>query len=430
MRTKLILAGGFLGSGKTTLLARAAERLSARGLRVGLITNDQAANLVDTELLRQAGREVKEVSGACFCCTFNKLLYVCDNLINSHHPDVIIGEPVGSCTDLSATVLQPLKKFCSDRFDLAPYSVLVDPDKLQESLAVGQTHDIVQAVRYIYRKQIQEADLVVINKIDALPAGRLDEIKAAIENAFPGTPIIAMSALNGTGVDEWLDRMMSGGFAGGRIVEVDYEIYADGEAALGWLNAAVELSAQSPADWKAFAMEFLAQSQAEIRRTGGEIAHFKILLTAAGVKLQANLTSNSAEPMVQENQVAPSSAATCPAKPFVALAKKGRSRKRSLGVDSESLPSEQPTPKQAALEGATKTAQGGLKLSSNYATLIINARVRTGPEELKEIVKGCLNRAAGGDITVNVAEISSFRPGRPQPIHRFSQVVDSCPTED
>ena len=47
----LILVGGFLGAGKTTLLAEAARRLTSEGRRVGLITNDQAANLVETAML-------------------------------------------------------------------------------------------------------------------------------------------------------------------------------------------------------------------------------------------------------------------------------------------------------------------------------------------------------------------------------------------
>jgi G3E family GTPase len=49
---RLILVGGFLGAGKTTLLHGAATRLVTRGFRVGLITNDQAPDLVDTRLLR------------------------------------------------------------------------------------------------------------------------------------------------------------------------------------------------------------------------------------------------------------------------------------------------------------------------------------------------------------------------------------------
>ena len=53
--TRLILVGGFLGAGKTTLLAQAAERLARQGKRVGLVANDQAADLVDTELLKETG---------------------------------------------------------------------------------------------------------------------------------------------------------------------------------------------------------------------------------------------------------------------------------------------------------------------------------------------------------------------------------------
>ena len=51
MSCRLILVGGFLGAGKTTLLWEAAKQLSSRGLKVGLITNDQAPDLVDTSLL-------------------------------------------------------------------------------------------------------------------------------------------------------------------------------------------------------------------------------------------------------------------------------------------------------------------------------------------------------------------------------------------
>ena len=125
-KTHVILVGGFLGAGKTTLLAAAAQRLVQRGKRVGLITNDQAANLVDTAIFKQAGNAVQEVAGGCFCCRFDELTAAMDQLIQSDAPDVLMGEPVGSCTDLSATVMQPLKQFYKDRFQVAPFSVLVD----------------------------------------------------------------------------------------------------------------------------------------------------------------------------------------------------------------------------------------------------------------------------------------------------------------
>src|SRR5712672_2083945 len=98
---KLILVGGFLGAGKTTLLAQAAGKLMAAKKRVGLITNDQAADLVDTEMLRRKGFGVNEVAGGCFRCRFDDLVRESEKLIAERKPDVLIGEPVGSCTDLA-----------------------------------------------------------------------------------------------------------------------------------------------------------------------------------------------------------------------------------------------------------------------------------------------------------------------------------------
>ena len=63
-QTRLIIAGGFLGAGKTTLIWDVAQRLMAKGLRVGLITNDQAPELVDSRLLKQANLQVEEVAGS------------------------------------------------------------------------------------------------------------------------------------------------------------------------------------------------------------------------------------------------------------------------------------------------------------------------------------------------------------------------------
>src|SRR5437667_12421865 len=108
-RVRFIMIGGFLGAGKTTTMARLARFYTGRGQRVGLVTNDQAQDLVDTTSLRAQGFSVEEVPGACFCCKFDDLVSTVGKLETAQRPDVILAEPVGSCTDLVATVLQPLK---------------------------------------------------------------------------------------------------------------------------------------------------------------------------------------------------------------------------------------------------------------------------------------------------------------------------------
>ena len=98
MSIRFVMVGGFLGAGKTTTLARLARAYQARGRRVGIVTNDQAHDLVDTNAFRSQGFATQEVPGACFCCRFDELVDRVGSLEASERPDVILAEPVGSCT--------------------------------------------------------------------------------------------------------------------------------------------------------------------------------------------------------------------------------------------------------------------------------------------------------------------------------------------
>ncbi len=125
--TRLMLIGGFLGAGKTTAILRIAQRLAERGTRVGLITNDQSVGLVDTALLGNQGFPTAEVTGGCFCCKFNSLMEAAEKLQQANRPEVFMAEPVGSCTDLKATVSYPLRRLYGEHYRIAPLSVLMDP---------------------------------------------------------------------------------------------------------------------------------------------------------------------------------------------------------------------------------------------------------------------------------------------------------------
>src|SRR5207253_5344174 len=122
-----IMLGGFLGAGKTTTIARLARQYHGRGLKVGIVTNDQATDLVDSNSLRAQGFDVGEVAGACFCCNFNELTATIGKLSATEKPDVVLAEPVGSCTDLVATVIQPILQLYGEKFSVAPYGVILKP---------------------------------------------------------------------------------------------------------------------------------------------------------------------------------------------------------------------------------------------------------------------------------------------------------------
>src|SRR5437879_1387696 len=184
-RARYLMIGGFLGAGKTTAILQLARRLTSRGLRVGLITNDQSIGLVDTAVLENGEFQVEEITGGCFCCRFNSLVEASDRLSQSTRPDVFIAEPVGSCTDLIAAVSFPLRKIYGEEYCVAPLSVLVDSIRAERILGLQEGNGFSPKVRYVYGKQLEEAEIIVINKCDLLGLERQDRLETALRRAYP-----------------------------------------------------------------------------------------------------------------------------------------------------------------------------------------------------------------------------------------------------
>src|SRR5262249_31934138 len=231
-RARYIMIGGFLGAGKTTSIARLAQRLIEQHLRVGLVTNDQGSELVDTAMLRSHGFATEEIRGGCFCCRFNSLLDASRKLTAATRPDVFLAEPVGSCTDLVATVTYPLRRIYAQDYAVAPLSVLVDPVRAARIFGLESGGRFSEKVVYIYRKQLEEADLIVINKADLLEGPRIERLRDWLKNEFPETEVQVISARVGLGLEDWFHRITANAQPAGEAMDVDYRIYAEGEALL------------------------------------------------------------------------------------------------------------------------------------------------------------------------------------------------------
>ena len=296
-RARYIMIGGFLGAGKTTAVARLARRLTDQGKRVGLICNDQSSGLVDTKLLRSKGFSVEEITGGCFCCRFHSLLEAAENLARETAPDVFLAEPVGSCTDLVATVSYPLRRIYGDRFSVAPLSVLVDPMRAARILGLEKGRSFSEKVVYVYLKQLEEADVIVINKCDSHPRSLVDSLEAKIRETFPGTEVLRCSARDGTGVEPWFDSILADGMESTPL-ELDYDTYAEGEALLGWLNCTVRLEADEPFDGNRTLLDLAGKIRDEI----DAIAHLKMTLDSDdGTLSVVSLVGSDAEPDLRES---------------------------------------------------------------------------------------------------------------------------------
>ena len=362
------MIGGFLGAGKTTSVAALAQHLTDAGRSVGLITNDQGRELVDTAMLRAKGFATEEIPGGCFCCRFNSLVDAANKLTKQTRPDVFIAEPVGSCTDLVATVTYPLRRIYGDDFSIAPLSVLVDPIRASRIFGLSDGGNFSEKVIYIYRKQLEEADLIVINKTDLLETDALAALRDKLAKEFPDAKVLQVSARNNEGLEDWFSRITDAEQIARAVMEVDYEIYAEGEALLGWLNATVQLYATDGFEAKKILQQLASDIQTQLNEQSTEIAHLKMTLSPDG-----GLGGNVAIINLVRNDFVP-----------------------ELSAD---------------LAEPVESGQ-----------LIINLRAEGDPELLRQTVENAVAKAPAA-LTAKLNHLEHFRPGKPEPTHRVTDLV-------
>lgn len=357
-----VMVGGFLGAGKTTALLQAGAHLASRGARAGLIMNDQSEALVDTALVRSRAFPVEEIAGGCFCCRFNSLTEAAARLTADARPDVLLAEPVGSCTDLAATVVLPLRHIYADRYRVAPLSVLIDPDRALRILGLESGRAFSPKVEYIYLKQLEEADVLVVNKIDRLARERLATLRQALQGRFPAARIATISARTGEGLGPWIDSLLDAE-AGGGVLDIDYDTYAEGEALLGWLNCTATLTGAA-VEADDLLRDIAGAIHRDLAADGVEIAHLKLTLVPSdghGISV-VNATRTDVAP--------------------------------ELGF---------------ALDAQVDTAE-----------ITVNLRAEAEPERLEQAVRNGLAVPRRDRASIAVTHLERFRPGRPVPTHRMA----------
>ena len=351
---KIHLLTGFLGSGKTTAIQYASRNLLQRGIKTGVITNDQGIKLVDGDFFASLNIPNRKVMNGCFCCNYNDLEANIQSLIQTNETEIIFAESVGSCTDIVATVLKPLLHF----YPHAQITVSTFADvRLLEMILKADTNFFDETVNYIYLKQLEEAGIIVINKIDLIDKEQLEKIKQFMLQKYETKILLYQNSLDENNIMHWLhtlDHYQSAGKL--QSLNIDYDVYAAGEAKLAWLDQELEIySANNNA--MLHAENLINAIYKKIKANQYAIGHLKFLING---ETKISFTSNEQSSIAIKNK------------------------------------------------------------PNASAALLINIRMQTEPEIIKQLIAETIKEEEiTSDCKVIVVSLSAFQPGYPHPTQRI-----------
>src|SRR5882757_10081365 len=163
---------------------------------------------------------------------------------------------------------------------------------------------------YLYRKQLQDGDIIAINKIDLLEPPEVERVIEAIRARFPHAEVVTLAAAHGelgalrhAWGSDYVDR--------GTDLDIDYGRYGVAESKLAWLNRTFDVrplnGPYDPTVWARAALDSIAEA---CRREGYIVGHVKVMVTGAdGQFVKASLVDETRHVSVDESSGSFSSAA-------------------------------------------------------------------------------------------------------------------------
>lgn len=196
---EMLIVAGFLGSGKTTLLLSVIERIIERtGKKVVIIVNDFGSVGIDGKVMSKYGLNVKELASGCICCTLGSdLLQTVQDIEAAIDPDLLVIEPTG-VADPSA-IVSAMEMYEGKGLSRIISAVIVDASRFDV---------ILKALGRPLTKQVESADLILINKMDTVSGQEIERMTATLRDINQSKPIIPISATEGTNVDKVVDAVV------------------------------------------------------------------------------------------------------------------------------------------------------------------------------------------------------------------------------
>lgn len=180
-----IVIGGFLGSGKTTTVINLGKFLADKGHTVAIIVNEVGEIGIDGDLISKYGLETKEITNGCICCTLKiSMKTTLIELRKSYNPDFVIIEPSGiAFPNLIKKEIELMNLGVSVK--VSPLTTLIDGSRFKAIMKSVKTYAI---------RQIEDADILVINKVDLIENLQLPVLETSVQQLNPKAKVIKMSS--------------------------------------------------------------------------------------------------------------------------------------------------------------------------------------------------------------------------------------------
>lgn len=364
------IVGGFLGSGKTTAIHSACQLLRENDIAVGVITNDQGEKLVDSQVFSASGFSVREVTSGCFCCNYHNLVREIRKL-KECGVEHIFAEAVGSCVDISTTVINPLLRRDDVDFENLTFSVLCDSTLLENYISERPFSWSNPALSYLFSRQLAECPTLVINKIDLIEGNQKKFIRK-INDKFPDQTLITQDSRMATGVKNWLHTLThtTGNKTPLPGVEIDYDIYGTAEAALSWNDREIQFTGTNNCAIDVV-RDLLSYIMDKINQLNIIAGHIKFFIRSHSYDAKISMTAND-----------------------LAETNKNSSWKSTIPP-----------------------------LDGDQVSIIINARLEIDAMIMDRLIDSAINLTIKSrpKIELNMSHHASFHPSYPKPIYRFKK---------